>query len=392
MIHIYTVFFSLAILFGNSFVKFSLSGVRPTELIFILSLYSIYKNNFPKIVIKKELIVYTICGIVFVIFSFMSFNESYTEFYDKSYIVRQSYFVLLMGVIVWGYYSCLVSDESTLKIHFRVLLNSIIFARTLNILFGITLGSESFTGIFALSEVVFFTGILFLSEKTSYKIFSFIYLFFSQYLSEQGLDKAIFLMVCLFYLLLLVGIPKVSRLLIMLSSFCFILFIIYLYSLGDLLRDLDVNTWWRVHLWGASLDLSSEYNYMGIGFGTEYYPIDFLYLQYEVNPTLKVLTYIETDEIFKHGPHNSFVTILLRMGVIGLLAYISIYFKLFKSINNIIKIKELRLFATFILLSQIFFIGLNMGLESPRYFLGVCFTFTLVCVLISKPEKIENFI
>jgi len=123
--------------------------------------------------------------------------------------------------------------------------------------------------------------------------------------------------------------------------------------------SIDNNTSWRLILWFRFLVERFPENFLGIGFGTPMLPY---------KPFLQTAS-MDTDEVHAHvsGSHNTFVTLFLRLGLIGFILIANICSKVFK---DFFKMKEkmpnsIYLKYYFIWFS-LFTIGLfNLCIETP---------------------------
>ncbi|MBP3683831.1 MAG: hypothetical protein J6J12_02550 [Oscillospiraceae bacterium] len=143
---------------------------------------------------------------------------------------------------------------------------------------------------------------------------------------------------------------------------------------GDLV---DANTAWRARFWEDEIKILADSLFTGVGYGTSYTSTDF------VNPSTYVLThagepfaptaqYSTYDKVFVTGPHNSFVSLTFRLGLIGLLLFSTFLIVLQK--KQISCMKGVSLASIFAICSSLIIITLNVGLESPTYLLLFIFS------------------
>lgn len=117
----------------------------------------------------------------------------------------------------------------------------------------------------------------------------------------------------------------------------------------------------RFFIWGYLFFEVFLNNLFGIGLGTTFLPHHFTWVK------LNMFIYDPYLE-YTLGAHNSFLTILVRFGIIGLLPFIFLYLKLIK---DFIRDKESRRDSIIIFFYYAFFITtclalLNVVLESPK--------------------------
>jgi hypothetical protein len=125
-----------------------------------------------------------------------------------------------------------------------------------------------------------------------------------------------------------------------------------------------VDVWWRLMFWAYEFGTQVIHNlFFGIGFGTKLFDMtdfDAGFLIYS-NPT-------DLNYEYTLGTHNSFMFILIRLGLVGLFPVLCIYAYFFKQIN-LYRVLNDPLVATcgisylFISLSALF----NVVIESPLY-------------------------
>lgn len=133
---------------------------------------------------------------------------------------------------------------------------------------------------------------------------------------------------------------------------------------------LDANTLWRARFWGDELKTLSSILFIGVGFGTAYCSSNFVDINQYIPPSSPFAAteqYTVYDKVFVTGPHNSFVSLTFRLGIIGILLFaaflITIQRKQLKNINSV------SLGSFFAVCSSLTIIALNVGLESPAYLL-----------------------
>tara|TARA_A100001015_G_C15042598_1_gene740797 strand:+ start:2881 stop:4035 length:1155 start_codon:yes stop_codon:yes gene_type:complete len=125
------------------------------------------------------------------------------------------------------------------------------------------------------------------------------------------------------------------------------------------LLAVDINITWRILLWFRYIAERFPENIIGIGFGTPM--LDYI--------AERRSHWTGNDEIHAHvsGAHNSYLTILLRLGVAGFYAILMISRKVFK---DYFKVRRLNMFKQyipyyFVWIGMFSLIIFNLGLESP---------------------------
>lgn len=139
----------------------------------------------------------------------------------------------------------------------------------------------------------------------------------------------------------------------------------FIYNLFSL--SVDSNSLWRLAYWADEMaTLSASYG-GGVGFGTSYASLDFL------GPAVyggvggpfggeEGFTFLE--KIFITGSHSSFVSISFRMGVVGIILFLSYLMDSYtSSLSRRIVVPAI----PFVFFSSMVIVAFNVGVESPSY-------------------------
>jgi len=123
--------------------------------------------------------------------------------------------------------------------------------------------------------------------------------------------------------------------------------------------SIDINVTWRILLWFRYIVERFPENIIGIGFGTPM--LDYI--------AERRSHWTGNDEIHAHvsGAHNSYLTLLLRLGVIGFYAIVMISRKVFKDYFQARKLDKVKQYIPyyFVWIGMFSLIVFNLGLESP---------------------------
>jgi hypothetical protein len=123
--------------------------------------------------------------------------------------------------------------------------------------------------------------------------------------------------------------------------------------------SLDINVTWRILLWFRYIVERFPDNIIGIGFGTPM--LDYI--------AERRSHWTGNDEIHAHvsGAHNSYLTLLLRLGIVGFYAIVMISRKVFKDYFYARKLANLKQYIPyyFVWIGMFSLIVFNLGLESP---------------------------
>lgn len=130
----------------------------------------------------------------------------------------------------------------------------------------------------------------------------------------------------------------------------------------------DPDALFRLAAWGDALSLFAQHPLAGVGYGVAFQPFDFMVNSTEYgDPTAARVVAISVDT----RPHNTYLTVLYQMGVLGIatLAAVLIYYfkagwRLLRSVGNDSHAVWLYVMLIF-QLSMCFYGGLNLMLESP---------------------------
>ena len=153
---------------------------------------------------------------------------------------------------------------------------------------------------------------------------------------------------------------------------------------------LDANSFWRLKYWNDELVQFRESNLFGVGYGTSYATESFVGKIGNVvgGPFGATAEYTMMDKLFVVGPHNSYIAIVFRLGLIGIIMFLYFIF----SINSGIKryYKDISPVSMFLFYSSIVLIGVNVGLESPYYLLLFVFSVGMTVYDITICEKFKS--
>lgn len=181
--------------------------------------------------------------------------------------------------------------------------------------------------------------------------------------------RAIFLIVCI--------IPKYSsRVLLRIMAVGMLVMIGACFVLPQIFEEKDMpdpNSAWRLRIWKEEETILANTHYLGAGYGTSYPSKTYMSEAKERNevPYMAQDGYTEYERMFVTAPHNSFISLTMRTGVIGLFLFLLYLGLLFR---NLVRHKALPpKSACFALFAGVVVILFNVGLESPGYLLTFVF-------------------
>jgi len=149
------------------------------------------------------------------------------------------------------------------------------------------------------------------------------------------------------------------------------------------------NESWRLVFWVNSVRATVDETLLfGHGFGTSYFDISLInpsrFLQFFI-PENTLSQYPNPEVVqFILPQHNSFINIFYRLGFIGL----SLFLGYLITISNKIKKLKLPYQLHYILLTGMLIIGVNVGLESPRFLTQFILLFSLVNYYIYRDSNL----
>ena len=329
---------------------------------------------------NKALLYFIFLGLFYVIISFCAgFSLIFDIPIDKSFIIRQAYFLPFIGIAIP------------------------VFARSFNFgLFKYCLKMRLLFIIiayFILNQpaLLYIAIILFSIQNHLIGFFIFLTIFIFDGGFSSSL-QALLMQVILF--IFFISRIKINVKYLTLSILTLIISINYLsddiINLIKLLGLYDSNASWRLMLWIDNIKSTiNDTLFFGHGFGTSYFsaegrqPGDFiLSLAGGGAQTIREHGSRYIAE-FVLGQHNSFINIFYRLGIMGLLFFLAFFATIAKQINIFSAPYQLN----YVLIFSMLIIGVNVGLESPDY--SVLFVFLIGLVQYINFEyykiKIHNY-
>ena len=152
----------------------------------------------------------------------------------------------------------------------------------------------------------------------------------------------------------------------------------------------DHNMSWRVRTWNDSENVLERTYFFGAGFGTSYQSMTYVdesinRMEWQYNANSE---YSRDERKFVTGPHNSFVSLAMRMGIVGIISFLIFLFLLFRDLVKHKTIIPPRA-GCFALLASMMIISFNVGLENPGYLLTFVFCVGM-CAREGKKLKDQN--
>ena len=327
--------------------------------------------------INPYMIVFCAITVVYVLLSLLEvFDRSWTRFFDEFTALRQGFYAIGLPLFV-------IAAEGTVR-HFRDK-GKEGWMFMLLLIFGGIIGPILFTVFKGTRDVTFFDYVQF---NSLYNIEMFFALAIGYFvLASKKVPKWVGLIICILLfifstylqaqlvaLLLMVFLLGAPPRLAMYGAIAGIfILIVSLLPFGAAFREIDPNIGVRIFMWNDSIKAFVDTNGIGIGFGTEY-----ITNFYPYSNQLHIQTYLREGHQYI-GNHSAFFSVLMRMGLIGLLALIMFLFsflptkgRAFRNLKGGITSKG-DPFLCWIYTILIISFASNVALASIHYFIGNAF-------------------
>lgn len=364
-------------LFGRPFVKFSIAGIQIFYLVllFLVVAYIKYLYSHWGVIqltkINKAIIGFELYALMMIAMSFAGTNKLFASddlFFEKAYIPRQAYYVFVIPAIL------LMEDRDNID-YFKNFLN-----KNYNIIFWIIyIGSMIYSKRFAISvpTELILAGLLLWGNdirRTKSGLLQTLLILFSPIAVGGEMTNMLIRMIYAFLYFY-----KNKRNAIKIFGLAFKTMIAGIFILpimsGLFTNIFDANSWWRLLYWKDELAQLVQSYGLGVGYGTSYATENFVGNLGSVvsGPFAATAEYSTLDKLFITGPHNSYVSIAFRLGIVGIVLFLVMIFDLIEKISE--KSNDISRCAIFMLFSSIVLIGVNVGLESPYYLIMFVFSF-----------------
>jgi len=314
-------------------------------------------------------------GIIYILLSFMNaFPDAWTRFYSSSWILRQSFFVVMFPLHLisfrrfWERVIRFESRDAVVNVSFVASAIGIVLFRAGGLGdFGIT-SKDTSVVIYAIPNLMNATIIFILSWceiiyrcRTQKARLGLLLLTLVAVLATPSNAQTVLVSFAIVGLSI-VPFPRVG-LAVAYAGLLVAFILAVTLAPGSVVND--PNTWIRMAFWQDALSAFNQSQWVGVGFGKE--AVVNLY------PSLRKAHYMfEQFRLVGQSIHNSFLYVFYRMGLFGGLAFLYVVFvELFpKSLSNN-KSVRLMLIAHVICVLCLF---VNVGLESPYFLVGVCWS------------------
>lgn len=358
---VYFMVFGIAI-FGGSFVKSKIFGIPlvyiSMAILFIQYIVYLKKQSGVLKIDKrrKKLCQFVLWGLLYVAISIIGVNEHWVSndlFYDRNFVLRQSYYLFILPAQFLFKHSSRI-DHAINKYGFWIFI-FVYLARVVYIQ-DLAIGVSS---IFVLSWLAlqFFKEI-----NISKKIIVFSIIVFSPIGVGGEMTNVIFRLIFIFVLFRKQTV-HIKNSLRKLFSIGTVILLVSPLAWGIFGQRLDANSSWRMRYWRDEIIQVYNTNFVGVGYGTSYASTKFVGDIDTIvgGPFGATEEYSTMDRLFVTGPHNSFISIFFRLGIIGYYLFVSF---IYHNLNPKYIDCKAKVFAAY---AAIVLIMVNVGLESPYY-------------------------
>lgn len=312
-------------LFGGPFVKFSIAGIQIFYLVllFLVVAYIKYLYSHWGVIqltkINKAIIGFELYALMMIAMSFAGTNKLFASddlFFEKAYIPRQAYYVFVIPAIL------LMEDRDNID-YFKNFLN-----KNYNIIFWIIyIGSMIYSKRFAISvpTELILAGLLLWGNdirRTKSGLLQTLLILFSPIAVGGEMTNMLIRMIYAFLYFY-----KNKRNAIKIFGLAFKTMIAGIFILpimsGLFTNIFDANSWWRLLYWKDELAQLVQSYGLGVGYGTSYATENFVGNLGSVvsGPFAATAEYSTLDKLFITGPHNSYVSIAFRLGIVGIVLF-----------------------------------------------------------------------
>lgn len=385
---VYVLFFSITFLFGDVFLQREIIyGINFFYVFLFISLMSFIikflfgKYDFLKSKIVKLFLIFFCVGMVYVVLSLFGFQAGLKMdgiSISKQYIPRQAYWLFMIPVGI-----DIVDEFRRIKINKNTKIILILVDIVLVVLYQFNI-FDPLTLWFIIPIIC--AAIYYLSKNTIYIFLFFISiaLTFPEQVTYLIGDVIIFLFMILDFAISKWKLNKKNIYVIVKWSLP-IIFIFGIIMLS-LVSSRDPNTAWRLEYWKNDFEIIIRNYFVGVGFGTGYGSKSLLETINNPGVFLNQAPFPESSLYI--AQHNSFVNVIYRLGLVGIILFILPLWKLFRTYFYQ-KHTQMLSFAFSIFLYGVLVIFLNPGLESPRFCLQFLFGIAVYGAVLLKNSDME---
>ncbi len=321
------------------------------------------KKNIYLNIAEKSLIAFILIGLFHVMISFMGMNQSLWNldlYYDKSYIPRQAVYLFMLPAVILCQDKFYTKGKEYLISHYgEFIFWCLYFIHVYNAGWKILVSSQLILCWLALK----------IKSPQPWRNWARFAAVMLTPFAKDGVSTMLILrMIFAIVFLIPAGWKRTSLkwmtgiVLVVLIAASFIAPLV----ITDTSGISDSNTKWRLEYWGDAINnLKGTYGF-GVGYGTSYPSITFAAI-----PERTARDFFSMERIFTLACHNSFVSLAMRTGILGIAAFLMFVFSM---LREMLKYRVMPSRAAFFaLFGAVACIAFNVGLESPNYMFSFIF-------------------
>lgn len=335
----------------------------------------------------RWLIAFEVCGAVMVVVSLLGFNAALAGpdlMMDKSFIPRHAIYLYFMPAVI-----VLAEPE------YRQLMDKFLSKCSFPLFWIIYFYNIVKDGEFSINLfVVFILAVLSLYQQTKYPLLNWL-MFIAVILTPiaTGGEMTNGMLRALYAVYFVVGKKKKQLTGIVAAgvAVCMAAVFVMPFFADKITPHFDFNTSWRLNYWHDELVQLVQSKGIGVGFGTAYATEAFVGNQ----PSIPRNAF---DPIYRQhtveylmmatGPHNSFVSVAFRMGVVGIVTLLGFLASIFKGMWK--NIEQVPIYRLFVFFAAIAMVSVNVGLESPYYLLVFVFAMGMANAAAPASQELER--
>lgn len=404
MFNFIILFWILTCIYGNEFLKLNIfKGINPFYMLMgicILYMFFIFKskrylNNDKKWIRYKKIfsafIFYTFIIIILSFFNYIKLFDIDGLGFDRSFIIRQAYFIFTVpiGVVIFDYIN---KSDVIEKLSLKRLIGIFLVLCILKL-------ANLFDVVPFRALILIISSFVYFNKNKKIGIILIIISLLFRFDGSTSIICYMILMISLFnWKKISIFFKKYLGIIIYFGVIFMIFGLVMFYdNIVEILYK-DPNAIWRWQYWLNELRILVETKFLGVGFGTAY-ASNSIFSEI-LNPYAFAVPddgfgYSINQVLFLTAQHNSILNMFYRLGIVGGGLFVAInYFPIKWYLGLILKLdkeKQKMLkwsFVNFII--NIVIIALNPGIESPRFFISYLIMFSIFISLLYKYSNYYN--
>lgn len=396
MVRIHLLALILLSIFGNSFLKFKLiipSFFLITYFLFCtlhVLLYFLQK----KISITKneqkliKFIFFMIISILLSLLGFYKFFDLNGIYFDSKYILKQVMFLDLLPIGL-SVYICFINQSKMIEELLKKYSQKFFILFCILSIVGLCKNTVSYYTLLLLSFIELNKE----NRRLFYKLI--IFLITAIYIKNIFSESTAFLMLLIYMIVLIFNknffdfLYKKRKIIYVLIVILLLIAVVNKDLIISYLQIKDPNYWWRFSYWMTELETLKDTYFLGVGFGSTYASTSIFEVLSGgfIDPETGVFVN-SVKVLFTTAQHNSYMNILYRTGLIGIILFVRLVFSLIFKYKKYLRTNyDKMLYLAF--LNANIIITFNVGLESPQFLIP--FYFSLFGLMsLEKKYKIND--